>query len=457
MKTNIKGLFLAGLAAMAVGCTDLDVAVESQYTEYPINDITIEAKMADIYYHFRGVLGRRYMEQMGLSSDEWTAASYGGGWYDGGAYAHPSLHNYTYEDATLDWYGTITEGISKANKVIQELGGNDAGAGVASARAIRAYFHWIIMDLWGDVPILDRIPEDGETVARQPRADVARWLESELLAVIPDLTTEVSANTYGKPTRWMAEALLAKIYINWPVYTASAVENYDAATATNEKLANCISLCNDIINSGKFNLGSMSYREKFSYNNGSQVEDFIYAMPYDTQTAQGMQYGRSRCWKNIKKMNPSYFGDALSQSGGGYMTMVPEFVKKTFILPGDERNKCVIGLSENLDDYRYVEGQDENTVYVFNKSNLKMTNEVARIAGAGSDPLKLFVNVTLMNADDPTLDVGDNTTGYCQGCRSVKPLLNLDGLQLHFRRSYEQILLMSFHLQSQVWPHYHFL
>ena len=420
MKTNIKGLFLAGLAAMAVGCTDLDVAVESQYTEYPTNDITIEAKMADIYYHFSGVLGRRYMEQMALSSDEWTAASYGGGWYDGGAYAHPALHNYTYEDATLDWFGTITEGISKANKAIIDLGGNDAGAGVASARAIRAFFHWIIMDLWGDVPILDRIPEDGETVARQPRADVARWIESELLAVIPDLTTEVSSNTYGKPTRWMAEALLAKIYINWPVYTASAVENYDAATATNEKLANCISLCDDIINSGKFNLGSMSYREKFSYNNGPQVEDFIYAMPYDTQTRQGMQYGRSRCWKNIKKMNPSYFGDVLSQSGGGYITMTPEFVKKTFILPGDERNKCVIGLSNNPDDYRYVEGQDENTVFVYDKSSLKMTNTVALVSGPGSDPLTIQVNVKLATDDDPTLDVGDNINGYSQGCRSVK-------------------------------------
>jgi hypothetical protein len=420
MKTNIKGLFLAGLAAMAVGCTDLDVAVESQYTEYPTNDITIEAKMADIYYHFSGVLGRRYMEQMALSSDEWTAASYGGGWYDGGAYAHPALHNYTYEDATLDWFGTITEGISKANKAIIDLGGNDAGAGVASARAIRAFFHWIIMDLWGDVPILDRIPEDGETVARQPRAEVAKWLESELLAVIPDLTTEVSSNTYGKPTRWMAEALLAKIYINWPVYTASAVENYDAATATNEKLANCISLCDDIINSGKFNLGSMSYREKFSYNNGPAVEDFIYAMPYDTQTRQGMQYGRSRCWKNIKKMNPSYFGDVLSQSGGGYITMTPEFVKKTFILPGDERNKCVIGLSSNPDDYRYVEGEDENTVFVYDKSSLKMTNTVALVSGPGSDPLKIQVNVKLATDDDPTLDVGDNINGYCQGCRSVK-------------------------------------
>ena len=420
MKTNIKGLFLAGLAAMAVGCTNLDVDVDSQYTEYPTNDIAVEAKMADIYYHFSGVLGRRYMEQMCLSSDEWTAASYGGGWYDGGAYAHPALHNYTFEDATLDWFGTVTEGISKANKAIIDLGGSEAGAAIAPARAIRAYFHWIIMDLWGDVPILDRIPEDGETVARMPRADVARWIESELLAAIPDLTEEVSANTYGKPTKWMAKALLAKLYINWPVYTASAVENYDAATAKNEKLADCIAQCNDIINSGKFNLGSMSYREKFSYNNGPQVEDFIYAMPYDTNTRQGMQYGRSRCWKNIKKMAPSYFGMALSQSGGGYMTMTPEFVKKTFILKGDERNKCVIGLSSNLDDYRYVEGQDENTVYVYNPSNLQMTNTVALIAGAGSDPLKLKVNVTLATADDPTLDVGDNNNGYCQGCRSVK-------------------------------------
>ena len=420
MKTNIKGLFLAGLAAMAVGCTNLDVDVESQYTEYPANDIAIEAKMADIYYHFSGTLGRRYMEVMCLSSDEYTAASYGGGWYDGGAYAHPALHNYTFEDATLDWYGTITEGITKANRAIVDLGGNDAGAAVASARAIRAFFHWIIMDGWGDIPILDRIPKDGEAVDRKPRAEVTRWLESELLAIIPDLTTEVNENTYGKPTRWMAEALLAKIYINWPVYTAAAVENYDAASAKNEKLADCIRLCDDIINSGKFNLGSMSYREKFSYNNGPKVEDFIYAMPYDTQTRQGMQYGRSRCWKNIKKMNPSYFGDVLSQSGGGYITMTPEFVKKTFILPGDERNKCVIGLSSNLDDYRYIAGQDENTVYVYNKSSLQMTNEVARLQGPDSDPLKLKVNVTLATPNDPTLDVGDNTNGYCQGCRSVK-------------------------------------
>ena len=31
MKTNIKGLFLAGLAAMAVGCTNLDVDVDKRH------------------------------------------------------------------------------------------------------------------------------------------------------------------------------------------------------------------------------------------------------------------------------------------------------------------------------------------------------------------------------------------------------------------------------------------
>ena len=36
------------------GSMDLDVDVDSQYTEYPTNEIAVEAKMADIYYHFSG-------------------------------------------------------------------------------------------------------------------------------------------------------------------------------------------------------------------------------------------------------------------------------------------------------------------------------------------------------------------------------------------------------------------
>ena len=77
-----------------------------------------------------------------------------------------------------------------------------------------------------------------------------------LVILIPALTEDVTDNTYGKPTRWMAEALLAKLYINWAVYTAESVDQYDAATAANPKLDDVIATCDDIIQSGKFNLGS---------------------------------------------------------------------------------------------------------------------------------------------------------------------------------------------------------
>lgn len=401
MKTNIKSLFAVCTAALFVGCTDLDVQIESQYTEYPTNDIAVEAKMADVYYHLRGVFGRRYMEAMSLSSDEYTAVSYGGGWYDNGAYAHPSLHDFRTEDATLDWMGEVTGGITKANTVIRDLGGDEAGELIAPARAMRAFFHFILMDSWGDAPILDHLLAEGELVDRSPRGDVARFIEKELLEIIPQLTDEVSDNTYGKPNRWMAEALLVKLYINWAVYTAPSVDQYDAATATNEKLNDCIAHCDNIIQSGLFNLGSMPYAEKFGPTNGSHVEDFIYAMPYDTYTAKGMQYGRARTWKKAADVAKSYYGMSLSNSAGGYMTMTPEFAS-LFCLEGDQRNNSVI----------------RGTAYVYNPNTYQPTSEVA--LDTEGNPIVLTKTVTLDNPDDVQLGVGDDIEGYNQGYRSVK-------------------------------------
>jgi hypothetical protein len=397
---------MAGLAAVAVGCTDLDVPVESQYTSYPSNDEALEAQMAGIYFQMRGCFGRRYNEAMSLSSDEWTAVSYGGGWYDSGAYAHPSLHNFNYADATLDWMGDLGSGVVKANEVIDNS--TDVKY-VAPARAMRAYFTFLMMDCWGDAPIVDNSRTDIDKELRQPRAEVAKWLESELKEIIPQLTTEVAGDNYGKPNKYMAQALLAKLYINWAVYTADAVENYDAATAKNEKLDECISVCNDIIKSGQFELGPDPYRFKFSYDNTERamngtIKDFIYVMPYHTTEATGMQYGRSHSYKDIKNCKPSYYGMKLSQSGGAYMTMTPEFVK-LFNLEGDERNNCIVGLGDG-------------TVYVYDPVTLLPTEQVCKDK-EGND--LIFTNSSINVAkDDITLDVGDNLEGYRQGARSIK-------------------------------------
>ena len=265
------------------------------------------------------------------------------------------------------------------------------------------------MDGWGDAPINDPTLEGTiDLEQRQPRADVARWIESELLDVIPQLPTDdLWGDNYGKPTKYMAQALLAKLYINWAVYTADAVENYDAASAVNEKLAACISVCDDIINSKKFSLGSMPYRFKFASDNTERkVEDFIYAMPYHTTEATGMQYGRSHTYKNLKASTPSYYGMNLSQSCGGYMTLTPEIVE-LFSLPGDERNNCVIG----------------ETVHVYDPTTLLPTDQICK--DKNGDDLVLTKSITLVDGEnDYDLNVGDNLEGYRQGYRSVKWFVN---------------------------------
>ena len=420
MKTNIKVFLTAAIAVLTVGCTDLDVAVESQYTSYPGTQEAIEAQLSGIYFKLRGNMGRRYMEGQELSSDEYTAVSYSGNWVDGYAYAHPSLHNFSYEDASIDWMTDLASGVVKANEVIS----SDADEKyIASARAMRAWFTFVMMDGWGDITINDpKLSSEIDLEARQPRADVARWLESELKEIIPQLPTELTTENYGKPTKYMAQALLAKLYINWPVYTASSVENYDAASASNEKLADCISVCNDIISSGKFALGPDEYRFKFAPDNTERweagtIKDFIYVMPYHTTEATGMQYGRSHSYKDIKKLNPSYYGEALSNSGGAYITMVPEFMKN-FSLKGDQRNLLILGLSSNLDDYRYGTGEAENTVYIYDPKTLLPTSTPCKDRN-GNDLKFTRDNITLVT-QDATIDVGDNVDGWRQGCRTVK-------------------------------------
>lgn len=401
MKTN-KIFLTASLAALALtGCTDLDVDVNSQYTEYPDNEIAIEAKMADVYFHLRGTFGRRYMEAQALASDEFTCLAFDGGYYDSGTYAHQALHCSNAEDASLDWYSDVTAGITKANKIIVDLGGNEGGAAVAPARAIRAYFTWILMDSFGDTPILDRIPGENEEVERAPRKKVAEWIESELKAIIPQLTTDVSAKTYGKPTRWMAEALLAKLYINWPVYTAASVDQYDAATAKNEKLDSCIKACDDIIKGQKFNLGSMEYRFKFAPDNGPKVEDFIYAMPYDAITQQGLQYARPRTFKDLKNMLPNCYGssDKFTQSFGGNIVVTPEMAN-LFSLEGDQRNLNVLGGQVYNRDAKTLLPTDEPFMYK-------------------DQPVVFTKNIKLAKEDN-TIDVGNDANAYMQGYHSIK-------------------------------------
>lgn len=404
MKNNIRILFAAMAISLTASCTDLDVDVKSQYTEYPTeSEVALEAKMADVYYAFRSVLGNNYNRYQTFSSDEATGLSFDGDYWDDGQNANPTLHNFNAEDATLNYWSDLSSGITRCNKAIDEFG--DASddltlSYIASARVMRAFYHFILMDSFGDVPILNKLYDEDESISRSPRKDVAEFIESELLECIPYLSESNNAATYGKPNKWMAEALLVKLYINWAVYTCGDVAAYDAATTTNSKLSDCVKYCDDIISSGIFNLND-AFRTKFLYNNGVHIADFIYAMPYDCINAKGLYYGRYRTYRRIDNGEPvGYYGAAMKNSCAGIMAMNPEFAD-LFCLEGDDRNDAVLGGKVFVHDP--LTGEATTTPFMKDGEQLEFTK-----------------TITLKEGGDEQLNAGADNTGWRQGWRSIK-------------------------------------
>ena len=198
------------LALTTISCTDLDVDIKSQYTEMPDSEIAIEAQMSNAFYGFRGALGRRYDEGVSCNSDEYTAVSFDSDYLNGRDMANFSLHMISPTNSAnqLNVFNDLMSAITNCNRIMFDLSaGGVSEEDLAPVRAARAFYHFMIMEHWGDTPILDHLLEDGEAVDRTPRAEAARWIESELLAVRDNCYENVDASTYGKPTRLACQAL----------------------------------------------------------------------------------------------------------------------------------------------------------------------------------------------------------------------------------------------------------
>ena len=422
------------LALTTVGCTDLDVDIKSQYTEYPDSEIALSARINNAYYAFRGALGRRYDELISCNSDEYTAVSFDGDYLNGRDMSNISLHMVDADasNSQLAVFNDIQAGIVNCNQLLMDLGEEEENVSItAPIRAARAFYTFLLMDNWGDTPIIDYKVLDNSNAAidRSPRADVARWIESELLAVRDNCPSDVSEDTYGTPTCWMVDALLAKLYINWNVYTKDVTSASWDANAANEKLTDCIAACDRIIESGKFDL-SDDYKDKFMYTNGSQIKDFIYAMPYDAVTAQGMTYARFRTWRRGQTSN-GFYSIEMTNSVGGNMTLTPEFVE-LFCLPGDRRNDVIAGSTgENIGMATFDVYQYDNTTGM--PTNVRNTYKDEDITFTKSITLKNDPTANPPIVPNADLNCGADITGWTQGYRSIKFFPDINDYNVYSR------------------------
>ena len=142
--------------------------------------------------------------------------------------SHPMLQGFYYR---------LYTGISYCNHYLEVCAGVDATR-EAEVRFLRALYYYHLMDAFGNVPFATRLMS--ESPQQIERADLFKWIESELLDVKDQLLAPAARkdtdNGYGRADQDAANLLLARMYLNAEVYTGSA--NWAAAKEYAEKVIN---------------------------------------------------------------------------------------------------------------------------------------------------------------------------------------------------------------------------
>jgi len=130
--------------------------------------------------------------------------------------------NFTW-DASINWmYGVMWarpyRAIRNANIVLDNLDNADIADDRktvyrAEARFMRAFSYYHLYTWFGPVPLRKSLADTLE-LPRATDAEMQSFIESELLAIVPDLPDPGKEANYGRPNKGAAMALLCKFYLN---------------------------------------------------------------------------------------------------------------------------------------------------------------------------------------------------------------------------------------------------
>ena len=209
----------------------------------------------------------------------------GGDWSDGGEWSTLWLHTYEpgHANVSSSW-DNCYNALGQINITIALLQGlpstPNTTYSINELRTLRAYYYFLLVKNYGQVPLLKSSSDDATTIASSSAKDVWSYCVSELQATAPTLSTKTPAqdpSQYGRLNRWGAYFLLAKLYLN---------ENVITGTSDMSGYTSCSSLCDSLLNAG-YSL-TPNFLDNFSSNNTGSPEN-IFVIPYDHIYAQGLQ------------------------------------------------------------------------------------------------------------------------------------------------------------------------
>jgi hypothetical protein len=403
------------VGAMIASCHKLNLPITSELSpsSFPQDSTQYNEVVGPVYVALRGNYGVEFFFQQTYSTDEGIMPARGGNWYDGAQNQQMHYHSWTkdngYVNGNWTWLTTIIGECNQITSILKSATGTAAtkATWLAEVRAVRALAYFFMMDNYGNVPI-DTVYGDFTPHTNVARAQVFSFIESEIKAALPNLSASVSSTQYGRPNKYTAYALLAKMYLNAEYYTGTARYN------------DCIAACDSVINSGLYSLqGMSSYFSQFAYNNGPQCKEFVFAIPYDptfTNTFPFRSVNIHSRYDVPRSMSKVAAGAGYNVWSLPFHTDGPASTLKTFYAyfndPGDVRN------NQWLTGLQYA--HDGTPVMVTTtKSGYDFTYSGSDGSASYTYQVNLTPDIVLRNSAFP-FDVGNDEIGWNMGYRNLK-------------------------------------
>ena len=196
------------------------------------------------------------------------------------------FYNYTLTEENVyvyNRYSQLYKIISRANTLFAHLGDvsyatpSARDTYEAEARFLRAYYHFLLAQAWGDVPLRVKAttspnPNDVQ-MAATPQEQVLKWCADEIEATIPDLYEPID-NTPSRVSQTVAQGILARVYLFMAGESVKQIDGLDKK----EMYRRAAYWANEVIASHKHDLNE-SYEEVFI----NMIRD-----QYDTQFHESM-------------------------------------------------------------------------------------------------------------------------------------------------------------------------
>ena len=334
-------LFFTVLGLLStVGCTDLEENVldEQLGADLVNNPANIESLINPPYGSLRRTIEwYDYWALQEVSTDEVIIPTRGTDWYDNGDWQQLHLQTWTADHGRMkNVWDALSQGVSRANTAIYYIGQFDQNATteqyIAEARFLRAYFMYLINDLYGQVPFREADELDfsisPDVLTSKEAAD---FIIEELNAIMPNLKTKSEVGS-ERVTQGAAKALLAKVYLNYEVYGGEAKWN------------EAIQYSDELINSGDNYMVADDYWEMFQ-KDVTEHPEFILRVPMD----DNVDMGSGSVWANFT-LHYSQTVGALTSLWNGPSTT------KTFFETWDQGNDVRFYDDRNIDELGFNQG-----------------------------------------------------------------------------------------------------